>query len=71
MMKLIQKLFKDTQEQGLTSSGRVVRGMGKIISLNAQTDFQNRIPSLRLTDREVLAKDARRIGQDMWDVLEG
>jgi hypothetical protein len=47
-----------------------VSGMGKVISLNSQTDFSGKIASLRLTEQEMLAKDARRIGKDMWEVLQ-
>lgn len=48
-----------------------VAGMGKVISLNSQTDFSGKIASLRLSDQQMLANDARQIGKDMWDILQG
>ena len=72
MTRIIREILKDVQNpKEKSSSGNFARGMGKVISLNAQTDFRNQVASLRLSEKSALTKDARRIGQDMWDILEG
>lgn len=71
MTYITKQISKDTYSYiSAGKSENILRGIGKVISLNAETDFTYYIPSARLSDKQILAKDLRRVGQDMWTVLK-